>query len=224
MMLLFVNLILGILTLPTAVAPPLCERCGPTLSVAPVSDSLDIQYLELSSNPLLLKEVRKYIREQNDSSQLFKNGFGYVVIRNVKTVRNGEPIPAAAFEAHLKDVEVGFDLELTSFYPHQGIGTPLYYSFVDKRLVLIFDQNLAWIHGNRYSASSQQKVKDLIRQTLVMEQSTDFVFRGLEGIFFKLTPEHRKILTSEQVMELGSFTLQHLKTVIQHVDGSISYH
>ena len=189
-----------------------------------VSDSLTIQFLSLPDNPLLFSEVKKYIKEQEDSCRLFKNGFGFITISGIKLVRNGRPIPADLMSNNrLKDVELVFDVGLSSFYPHQRLGTPLYYAFVDKRLVLIFDQQAQWIHGNHYSQESQRKVKDLIHKTLLAEFAPDFEFTGLDGNKFKLSPERRKSLTKEQILELGSFTLQRVKTVIQHFDLSVTY-
>lgn len=186
-------------------------------------DSLAIQYINLEINPLLLSEVKKYIKAQQDSSLLFKSGFGYIMIDNIKSVRNGRPIEASSLGEHLKDIELEFDIGLSSLYPHQGLGVPLYYSFVQGRLVLIYDQKLVWIHRNRYSITSQRRVKELIKQTLLRELRVDFVFKGLAGDSFMLSAERRERMSQEHIFELGSFTLDKLKTVVQYVDGSISY-
>lgn len=187
-------------------------------------DSLTIQYLDLRVNSLLFSEVKKYIKEQQDSSLLFRNGYGYVVIGGIKPVRNGRPILASSLNDHVKDIEVEFNIGLSSFYLHQNLGTPLYYSFVEGKLVLIYDRNSEWIHRNHYSLASQRKVKELIKQTLLEELKGDFVFKGLAGDTFVLSSERRGRMSQEQVFELGSFTLDKLKTVVQYFDGSISYH
>lgn len=192
-------------------------------STTKFEDSLTIQYLDLRVNPLLFSEAKKYIKEQQDSSLLFRNGYGYIMITGVKPARNGRPILASSLNDHVKDVEVEFKIGLSSFYPHQNLGTPLYYSFVEGKLVLVYDRNSEWIHRNSYSVASQRKVKELIRQTLLEELKSNFVFKGLAGDTFVLSPERRGKMSQEQVFELGSFTLDKLKTVVQHFDGSISY-
>ncbi len=105
------------------------------------ADSLIIQHFSLEVNPFLLSEVKKYIKEQEDSCVLFKKGFGYVTISGLKLGRNGRPIPADSLSTHFMDIETEFSLGISSFYPHQGIGTPQYYAFVKERLVLIYDQH-----------------------------------------------------------------------------------
>lgn len=187
------------------------------------ADSLTIQYFDLRVNPLLFSEAKKYIKEQQDSSLLFRSGYGYIVISDIKSIRNGRPIVASSLNDHVKDIEVEFSIGLSSFYPHQNLGTPLYYSFVEGKLVLIYDRNSEWIHRNRYSVASQRKVKELIKQTLLEELKGDFVFKGLAGDTFVLSAEQRGKMSQEQVFELGSFTLDKLKTVVQYFDGSISY-
>jgi hypothetical protein len=141
----------------------------------------------------------------------------------VKLVRNGSPIRASSLGDHLKDIEVEFNIGLSSFYPHQNLGLPLYYSFVDNRLVVMYDQTAKWIHQNNYSASSQRHLKGLIEQTLGAVFKEDFIFKGLSGEPFTLTLEERKQMSRERLLEMSSWSLSKLKTVIQYVDGSISY-
>ena len=201
------------------------EKQNIHLQTHSIDDSLAIQYINLQINPLLLSEVKKYIKEQQDSIPLFKKGYGYVVIGGVQLVRKGRPIPSNSLSDHLKDIELEFNVGLSSFYPHQNLGTPLYYSFVEGRLVLIHDQNPEWIHRNSYSNTSQRKIKELIKQTLLEELKVDFVFNGITGDTLTLSSERRGKMTQEQVFELGSFTLSKLKlkTVVVYFDGSISY-
>lgn len=202
-------------------ATPLGQSTDSILSA--LHDSLEIQYISLENNQLLYSEVTKFLAEQSDSSQLFGEGFGYIAISNLQIGRNGQPIPLDSIANRLKDIEVVFDLALSSFYPHQNIGTPLYYSFIDKRLILIYDQQAEWLHKNKYSLRSQKEVKRLIMKTLQAELHPNFVFTGLDGNTFKLSQIQRKEMSQEMVFELGSFTLNRLKTVTQHFDGSVSY-
>ncbi|AUD04149.1 hypothetical protein [Spirosoma pollinicola] len=199
------------------------EQQTNSFSVNKPEDSLTIQYVDLRINPLLFSEVKKYIKEQQDSSQLFKDGFGYLTIAGIKLVRNGSPIEVGSFKEHLKDVELEFTIGLSSFYPAQNIGKPLYYSFVESRLILIYDQNVRWIHQNSYSTASISKLKELVKQTLMPVFDPDFTFKTLHGDSMVLTPERREQMSQEQILEMAASTLSKLKTVIEYVDGSISY-
>lgn len=188
------------------------------------NDSLEIQYVDLHINPLIFSEVSKYIKEQQDSSLLFKNGFGYVTIGGIKLDHIGQPVLADSLANHLKDILVEFNIGLSSFYPTKHIGKPLYYSYVDNRLILIFEQNVKWIHHNTFSSSSIRKVKELIKTTLKQAFNPDFEFKGMTGEPFFLTKERREQMNQEQILEMGSWSLSRLKTVVQYFDGSISYH
>lgn len=185
-----------------------------------IDDSLSIQYINLDVNPFLLSEVQKYIKEQKDSCQLFGTGFGYIIIENIKPIRRGRPLSAFSLG---DEIEVEFDIGLSSFYPHQGLGTPLYYTFVERSLVLIYNSKLEWLHQNHYSMASQKKVKKLIQQTLVQELNVDFIFKGIEGNAFRLSSARREKMSQEDVWAAGSFTLVKLKTVVQYSDGTVSY-
>jgi hypothetical protein len=189
-------------------------------------DSLSIQYIDLRINPLVFSEVKKYISEQRDSSQLFRDGFGYVTIADITSVRNGRPIPAEALGEHLNDVEAEFTIGLISFYPSTAfnMGIPLYYSFVENRLVLIFDQNMKWLHHNKYSSASKQKIKSLVKQTLTQALNPEFQFKGMmSGETFELTPERRELMNEDDILDRASFTLGKLKRVIEYFDGAIGY-
>ncbi|SEI50262.1 hypothetical protein SAMN05216327_10270 [Dyadobacter sp. SG02] len=195
----------------------------PSGNLSTLTDTLDIQYLALENNQLLYTEVAKYLAEQNDSCQLFREGLGYIAISNIQLGRKGRPIPIDSIPNRLKEIEVVFDVGISSFYPHQNIGMPLYYAFVNNRLVLIYSQQSEWLHRNKYSFKSQRKIKDLIASTLTSLLSPNFVFRGLDGNTFRLTSDQRNDMSQEKVFELGSFTLNKSKTITQHFDGSVSY-
>jgi hypothetical protein len=129
----------------------------------------------------------------------------------VKLIRNGSPIPASSLGDHLKDVELEFKIGLSSFYLHQNLGLPLYYSFVDNRLVVIYDQTVKWIHQNNYSASSQRHLKALTEQTLGAVFKENFIFKGLSGEPFTITVAERKQMSHERLLEMGSWSLSKLK-------------
>jgi hypothetical protein len=187
------------------------------------ADSLSIQYVELSAHRILFPEIKKYIREQNDSCLLFRQGFGFLILYNVRLDRDGLPVPAGEIETHKKDVLAEFRIGVSSLYPHQKLGTPALFSFVEGRLVLIFNRQMEWIHGNRYSVASERKLKKMIAHTLTMEFDSGFIFKHLAGHPFVLSSSQRQELSEEEILELGSFTLGKSKTVRKHFDGSTSY-
>ncbi|GAB2565086.1 hypothetical protein [Spirosoma aerophilum] len=186
-------------------------------------DSLAIQYVDLHGNQLLFSEVQKYIREQRDSSSLFRSGYGYVTIGGIILDHIGQPVLADSLENHLKDISLKFNIGLSSFYPQQNMGKPLYYSFVDDRLILIFEQNAKWIHHNTFSVSSIIKVKKLIKQALKLSFDSNFEFKDTLGDSFFLSVERREKMSQEEILEMGSYSLQKLKTVTVYFDGSIDY-
>jgi hypothetical protein len=190
-------------------------------------DSLSIQYIDLRVNPLVFSEVKKYINEQQDSSQLFREGFGYVVIGDIKSWYDGSPIPVDSLLKHQKDIKAGFNIGLSSFYPNLtfDMGIPLYYSFMENRLVLIFDGDIQWLHKDRYAAISIQKAKSLVKQTLKQAlDNPEFQFKNVRLETFELTPERRELLKEDEILDMASFTLGKLKRVIEYVDGTVSYH
>jgi|GEM_PF-7062766 len=194
-------------------------------SLPTTGDSLSIQYIDLRVNPLVLSEVKKYIKEQRDSSQLFRDGFGYVVIGDIKSRDNSNRVLASSLVDRPKEINVQFNIGLSSFYPSTdfNMGISLYYSFVENRLVLIFDGDIQWLHKDRYAATSLQKVKSLVKQTLTQALNPEFQFKGMRPETFELTPERRKLMKEDEILDRASFTLGKLKRVIEYFDGSISY-
>lgn len=186
-------------------------------------DSLDIQYVDLHGNQLLFSEIQKYIKEQRDSSTLFENGYGYVTVGGILLDHVGQPVLADSLENHLKDISLKFNIGLSSFYPQQNMGKPIYYSFVDDRLILIFEQNAKWIHNNTFSVSSVSKVKKLIKQTLNLSFDSNFEFKDTLGDSFFLSVDRREKMSQEEILKIGSYSLQKLKTVTVYFDGSIDY-
>jgi hypothetical protein len=186
-------------------------------------DSLSIQYIDLRVNSLIFSEVKKYINEQRDSSQLFRDGFGYITVAEIRPLLSNVPIFARNEDQ--KDIEAEFNVGLSSFYPSTdfNMGIPLYYSFVENRLVLIFDQNMKWLHHNKYSSVSKQKIKALVKQTLKQALNPEFQFKSTQSESFELTPERRELMKEDEILDMASFTLGRPKRVIEYSDGSIGY-
>jgi hypothetical protein len=195
------------------------------------NDSLSIQYIDLTKNDLLFKEVSKFIHEQNDSSQLFRSGFGYISIGNYKFNQHA-PVLVDSLDKYEKDIILSFTMATVSFFLNENSSTkiiacsncfPLYYSFIENRLILIYDQNMKWLHQNNYSIVSKKNISRLVRKTLLPALDSSFEFKGIDRQTYFISEERRATMNEQQILENASFTLNKSKSYIQYFDGTARY-
>lgn len=189
-------------------------------------DSTVIYPIDLSKNKLVYTEVRKYIKEQSDSSTLFKNGFGFITIENIK-LYDHIPVKPRDFDTYGKDVIATFTISKTSYTLSDKYALtryPSYYSFVDDKLILIYDQTFEWLASPVYTTESKKNIEKLVLNTLQQVFNENFVFVDpFKHDSFKLSKEQRKLMTNQQIIERAAFTINSSVIVKQHFDKSISY-
>ena len=194
-------------------------------------DTLEIQYIDLKDNMFLYEEIKKFITEQCDSSEVFKKGFGYVTAGNYVYNRIA-PFTAENLSENLKKIVLTFNITLESFYIKEDADKfgspcngcyPVYYSFVDGRLVLIYDANIKHLTKNNYSSSSRKKMSGLVKKTLQMALQENFRFRHIDGSFYYLSKIQRGQITEDKIFENCASSLSSGRTVVVHVDNTVSY-
>ncbi|HEV7348778.1 hypothetical protein [Telluribacter sp.] len=189
------------------------------------TDSLEISFIDLRANSFLYREVRRFIQEQSDSSALFRDGFGFVTIDRLKLSPPG-PIPIQETEKHAKEVVASVTLTTWS-YPLSDESSltrfPSYYSIVDGRLVLVYNELLEWISPPLYTYASRIRVEKLVTNTLQMALDPDFVFQSLQGKSYKLSKEQRETMSEYDILKNATFTGGGYKRVIKYFDGSVAY-
>ncbi|RYF72721.1 MAG: hypothetical protein EOO39_11655 [Cytophagaceae bacterium] len=193
-------------------------------------DSLSIQYVDLKVNKLLIREISKFIKEQSDSSTLFRSGFGYITLGGYLFDHPG-PLPVDSLDKHQKDVVFSFSMHTCSYHIYDdpspiktfGNAFPLYYSYVDDRLVLFYDVNAKWFHRNAYSTASKQLLSGLVRKTLLQSLKPDFEFLGMDSMPYFLSVDRRRTMSEQRILEHSAFRLSAGKTYTEHYDGTITY-
>ncbi|GAB3175149.1 hypothetical protein [Telluribacter humicola] len=190
------------------------------------TDSLEIHFIDLRTNPLLYREVRKFIQERSDSSALFGKGYGFVTIDRIKLALPG-PISLQQLDTHAKEVVATFTLT-TSSYPLSDKSSltrfPSYYSLVDGRVVLVYNELLEWTTRPLYTHASRNKIENLVLNTLQKAFDPDFViYDPFKVASYRLSERQRKSISKREILDLASFTVSDSKTVTAHFDGSVAY-
>lgn len=192
---------------------------------------IDVQYLEINKNNFLLKEIRAYIKEQTDSCNLFKSGFGFIRVDNINVSSN---LPSFVTNGdnneHIEQVR--FRMGINSYLLTQSFVTlsgyctgcfPDLYSIVDGRLVLFYSNQANWLHQGYFSEDSKARLIALQKDYLKQALDPSFVYTDLFGKTFQLTIQERSRLTEQEILIKASLTLQKNKTVIQYLDGRVEY-
>lgn len=190
------------------------------------TDSLEISFIDLRTNPFLYREVRQFIQERADSSALFRKGYGFVTIDRIKLSPPG-PIPIQQLNTHAREVVASFTL-ITSSYPLSDRSSltrfPSHYSLVDGRVVLVYNELLEWITRPLYTQASRERIEKLVLSTLLMALQPDFlIYDPFQGRSYQLSEQQRQTMPEHEVLDRASFTLSGSKTVTQHRDGSVVY-
>ncbi len=178
-------------------------------------------------NSAIQESIHKFIAEQRIINELFKAGYGYIELSNVKT-SHFAPIDAAdsdAVEDPFSQTALSFSLGLTSFVKttakesHGGLNDnyPPYYTYVDGVLVVIYDElfdvlTLKRTHGfamaqSSYTEQSKRKLRRLMFPYLKMALEEDFVFCGLDNTEFTLSKAQRKKLSRTEILQQAMFNL-----------------
>lgn len=159
---------------------------------------------------------------------MFDQGFGYIAIRGTSvnnysrapieaTKSNGElatwmNTPVAQFTVNLEShpfvVKPEGDCWLCSDYP-------AYYSFVDGKLILIYDEAMREVFGRRqFTLLSKKSVKKLCRITdpyLKASLDENFLFHdplSKDRPEFRLDSKQRKQLSKHEVYKMAAQTLE----------------
>lgn len=195
-------------------------------------DSIHIQKISLEKNKILHKAIVDYINELNDKSALFKKGFGFLTIRNYHGITHA-PVLMEEFNKYAKDTIAYFNISACSYVISESFSAtalycqdcfPTYYTFIEGRLILIYDEFSNWLVQNQYFRSSRKEIIDLVNFTLKEALNENFEFVNFpKSTTFKISKEERKSMTQQQILEKAAFTLNEGKKVIIHFDKSVTY-
>lgn len=200
-------------------------------SINDSTDSLNIQYVDVKVNLTLYSELEKFIKEQTDSSQLFRSGFGYISVGGYK-INQFSPLPINESNNHKDDIVLSFNMSLNSYYITDDIPKssaichdcfPLYYSYVNGRLILIYDINAKWIHKNAYTSKSKKLISKLVRSTLTQALNSEFVFKDIYGKPLMLSEDKHENMSERDILEYAAFVFNKGKTYNEFYNGAVKY-
>lgn len=192
------------------------------------SDSLiDIRYISLKKS-LIFPFIKKYIRQQSEKNDLFRQNYGYISLMEIKT----ESYSNASLNtstADLADADHFWNTKIASFsimlesHPFtveyregdcwQCFNYPLFYTMIDGRLILIYDDILENVlsldYSVRYTQKSKEQLIRLAEPFLKKSLEPDFTFtHPLSPIKeFKKSEIERKNMTQHEIFKLAAFTL-----------------
>jgi len=198
--------------------------------------SEDIQYIDISASELF-PQIKKFILEKTDSSALFKGGYGYVVVesirfRDYRTQRINSL--SALGDRKNADTMMTYTIHLASYalldrveaIAFNGDYYPPFYTFVENRLVLLYDETFRWLKGGRadaFSAASKEKLRELIRPLLIKALEEDFVFfHPLDPrLHFTLSKKQRATMSEEEILINVALTLDGVWFISKLTNGEV---
>lgn len=203
------------------------DSIAPHLSSTSFVDSLiDIQHISLAKSDLF-PFVQKYIRQQADSNNLFKHGYGYISLRGIKTESfSRAPLNSTSNQEDINnwmnDKIASFTIQLESHpFLVRGIegdcwrcdDYPLFYTLVDGRLVLLYDEVVDAVFATnrttRYTEKSKKQLAEIVVPFLKHALETDFLFlHPLDPRKeFRLSENEKKKMTEHEIFKRAAFTL-----------------
>ena len=174
----------------------------------PKTPELAIQYISLEKS-WLGSFLTDYIRAKEAQYALFKQGYGYVSLQGIRTLNYAKaPLDlgssnadvsgfgntriadfSASLESHPFVLNFKSDCWLCSDYP-------TYFTYVDNRLVLIYDDVLGDVlapyHAATFTRKSKKRLIQAVRPFLKASLREDFVF------YVPLRPDHKTYILSTQ--------------------------
>ncbi len=201
------------------------------LILAP-NEGTGIQYITIY-DPIVLREIRAFIKEFSDSSTLFKEGFGFLILENF--VKKGlVPIPVEELSNHENDIVLSFKIKARShslnpigdLSPHPYSSRfPTFYAKVDNRLILIFENNIEQV--SFFSRNSKEKLAGEVKNTLLKALDPNFEFYGINSKFYKISFERRKKMKENDFIDEAWCTYcstpKSDRVVFIHFNGDVSY-
>lgn len=181
---------------------------------------LNIQQIDIT-NEKLLTYVKKFIKAERESNDLFKRGFGYIRVLDIEA-KSTAPIEVRKVNRDfMKDTVLSFTIGLSSMallddaYESLYSYFPAYYSIVDNCLVLLFDDipllyqtyipcGLA-CNQSPYSQKSKKKLQKLVEYSLKEALDEKFEFtRFPSNEKYTLSKSIRKKMGKNKVLMQAS--------------------
>ncbi len=202
----------------------------------------DIQYISLT-NRAISSTIKNFIKIQNDTNKLFKQGFGYISVSDIKINFKSFALQdinnAKKIVDYQKDTVLSFSLFLSSaillddgfefFYNKY----PPFYTFLEGRLILLYDdipsiysvpiQCGQFCNKSPYSYKSKKKLQKLVMNTLNLVRDTNFVFTGIENRKYILTKDQRKKMELKDIYMNSILTFNTYKVYYCLRDDTIIY-
>ena len=193
-----------------------------------------IQYLQSSDlNPLILREAEKYILFQEANNKLFKDGFGFIVINNIKILSQAPIIVTDSTKSRPFRATMSFSVSIASHFitPNVKYTTsfcescyPPFYTKINNHVILIYDQIATLLTNNRYSTKSQNKLAKLLTPHFKHTLDKNFEFYSIfNSKSYKLSEEKRKKLTRREIYKEAAFVFREGRTITILQDGSAIY-
>ena len=167
-------------------------------------------------NSIIIKALDSFIIEKEKDYQLFKDGYGFIVIDNLKYIDKG-PI---AFNPSPNDSDSknqpywSFYIGLASFPIRANVRVanfledsyPIFYMEYKNHLVLFNDEQARGYINNNFDIESQKKIELLVSKYLMKAVlDEDFIFTSITKDKYKLSSEKRQKMSPKDIINDAIF-------------------
>jgi len=137
-----------------------------SISLPSFPQETEIQYLKIKDSTII-NNARKFIEENKTVPELqfLKKGKGYLII-DYRDYFKGDTIGSYSIQESINPTFNASNTKSIRFFP-------IYYSFIDKRPVLIYLSSPRVVGELRLSEKSIKKIKDLIEPFLEPKQTIE---------------------------------------------------
>ncbi len=207
------------------IRPALCQRPYLGHEDKKKPSKITLQHISLEFSPLY-PFLKDYIKKAESKYPIFKDGFGYVIIKGV-SVNNysRRPVDATKDEevsawmnTSIADFTVDLECHPFAWNPMADCWLcsdyPAFYSYVEGKLILLYDEAMREVFvRNRFAILNKKSVKKLRRITepyLKNSLDENFLFFDpfrIDKPEFRLDAKQRKYLTNHEIYKLASHTL-----------------
>ena len=188
-------------------------------------NSYDIQDVAIE-NTFVYSLVNNFIIEQRTLNPLFKEGYGYVTLEQIKFLEyktfiyNKEKRLVNKQDSLLIEQPLlTFKISLNSYLINGSDEKdcmncnyfPPLYTFIDNTLVLIYDDTFRWLfptNNKKYSTRSKYRLCEYVKMRLNKSLDEDFLFYDpFKNKSYSIGKNERRNLSEDKIMSLGAFTL-----------------
>lgn len=182
-----------------------------------VVEKIDIQFLSLN-NIDIEKAIRIVIKRIENQNQVFKNGFGFLYISDIEIANTIRPFRLEKWDSIKNDTILKVNINIGSYillekFEVDGLMSdsyPPFYTFVDGRLILLYDSIFHAYAGqskNLFTEKSKKILREAMLTSFKLALNEDFEFTDLLGQKRKFSKEQRLKMTQTEIFKKANFVL-----------------